>query len=355
MQQPSPKTDLLFIRMDKIGDLVLSLNLDQAVNLKDPTGTLITHWWIAEGLEVIPVMSQPQKQFIAWPKKFSFKTFIAAYQSLRKQPPKMAILLHGPLWVALVLWLARVPFRIGRRSQWWSFLFYNVGLRQKRSLSEHHESSYNFDLLRQGVDHLHNKGKLLELAVAEREPAPLTMDLASAPKDLSALHSDSELLQQEYIVIHAGMAGSALNWPTECYLQIIKSLSQKHLVVLTGTQADLPFLEPLKIRLQPQKNLLWLDGQLTLQQLLHVVNQAKLTIAPSTGVLHLSASLGRPSLGLYSPLRAHHPQRWGPRGKRAIYLLPTGFEEPVAIVPENVMSLLSVGQVLEAAQKLLEE
>ncbi|MBK7649485.1 MAG: hypothetical protein IPJ20_00350 [Flammeovirgaceae bacterium] len=43
-------------------------------------------------------------------------------------------------------------------------------------------------------------------------------------------------------------------------------------------------------------------------------------MACSTGVLHLAASLGVYTLGLYSPMRPIHPGRWMPVGRKATYL-----------------------------------
>jgi len=57
----------------------------------------------------------------------------------------------------------------------------------------------------------------------------------------------------------------------------------------------------------------WLVSELTTAELLDVLAQAKSVVAPSTGVLHLAASLGTPALGLYSPRIVEHPRRWAPK------------------------------------------
>jgi ADP-heptose:LPS heptosyltransferase len=40
-------------------------------------------------------------------------------------------------------------------------------------------------------------------------------------------------------------------------------------------------------------------------------------VASGTGPLHMSAALGRPTLGLFPPIRPIDPERWGALGVRA--------------------------------------
>ena len=51
----------------------------------------------------------------------------------------------------MAAWAAGVPERIGRRSQWHSFLFVNLPIKQKRSRADRHESDFNFDLVEWGA------------------------------------------------------------------------------------------------------------------------------------------------------------------------------------------------------------
>ncbi|MEE8549974.1 MAG: glycosyltransferase family 9 protein, partial [Gemmatimonadota bacterium] len=56
---------------------------------------------------------------------------------------------------------------------------------------------------------------------------------------------------------------------------------------------------------------------LRLDDLISFVSRADALIAASTGPLHLAAALGREAIGLYSPKRPRHPDRWAPVGKHA--------------------------------------
>ena len=65
-----------------------------------------------------------------------------------------------------------------------------------------------------------------------------------------------------------------------------------------------------------------MNEKLNIEQLLFVLSHAKHVVAPSTGVLHLAASLGTPVTGIYSPVRVQKATRWGPKGKNARTLTP---------------------------------
>jgi ADP-heptose:LPS heptosyltransferase len=126
-------------------------------------------------------------------------------------------------------------------------------------------------------------------------------------------------------------------------------------VVITGTAQDEPYLAPLRKQLsQSSSDLLWLDGKLSPQELLFILSKARLVVAPSTGVLHLAASLGTPCVGLYADEPAFHPKRWGP-------FVDENFKPKIKILVssqkkrKNPKELddLSVVQVWTAAHELL--
>jgi ADP-heptose:LPS heptosyltransferase len=150
-----------------------------------------------------------------------------------------------------------------------------------------------------------------------------------------------EIKPKEYFIVHPGMAGSALNWPQSHYSILIEKLINLHPVVITGTAGDDPFLNVLRPQWEKHPNVRWLQNKLSLSELLGLVKSAKGVIAPSTGVLHMAASLGVPCVGIYSPIIAHHPRRWGPRGSLANFVTP---KEDVPL--ENCMDTIKVNEVL---------
>lgn len=330
----SAKIQNLFIRMDKIGDLVLSMNADQWEPLRDET----SHWWVSKGMDFIPEHSQPQRAWTSFSKNFSISEFVKTYQWLKVHRPERALVFHAPWWVGLSLFLARVPVRVGRKSQWHSFLFFNFGVRQSRSRAERHESQYNIDLMYEAF-----KESLVPPGAVAELPPPLKLNAPDLGHDFLL---QWQLKPRFYVVVHPGMAGSALNWPTSSYIELIEKLSTHTEVVVTGSALDRPFVEPLKKALSQNAHVTWLDEKLDLKQLLYVLSQSSATLAPSTGVLHLAASLGVPSFGIYSPRRVERPIRWGPRGPQTFVFVPEDVG-PDENVGQECMSKIPVEKVLE--------
>src|SRR5690554_4522799 len=118
--------------MDKIGDLVLTLAVDEHPAF---AGRRV-HWFISQGLGFIAQQAAPKRQATEFKRGFTPLRFWRMVRWLKKNRPQTAILLHVPWWVSMATWWAEVPERIGRKSQWHSFLFLNLGIRQKRSASD---------------------------------------------------------------------------------------------------------------------------------------------------------------------------------------------------------------------------
>jgi ADP-heptose:LPS heptosyltransferase len=323
--------DILLVRMDKLGDLVLSLPADEHPVC---SGRRV-HWFISKGLGFIPEQAVPRRQATEFKRRFSPVEFSRLLRWLRKNRPRTVVLLHNPWWVSLAMWLAGVPERIGRRSQWHSFLFVNVPVRQKRSMADRHESDFNFDLVEFGFNHLGARRTSLLAGLKKtylrlRPPNPLA---TVASRGLKA---------RAYRVVHPGMAGSALNWPGGNFVELIERFAREYPVVITGTASDRKYLREVEgVREIP--GVRWLVDELRPMELLDILSQARSVVAPSTGVLHLAASLGTPAIGIYSPLRVQHPRRWGPKGQNATYLVPPAQEADMfapdimkQITPEQV-------------------
>lgn len=329
--------DIVLVRMDKIGDLVLSLPVDEHPAF---SGRRI-HWFVSKGLSFITEQAAPKRAATEFKRRFSPFEFMRMVRWLRNYQPQTVILLHSPWWVSCAAWVARVPERMGRQSQWHSFLFLNLPLRQKRSASDRHESDFNFDLVEWGFSRL-GVGRSSKLDVVKK-----TFLRLMPPNPFATIEARG-LTSLGYRVVHPGMAGSALNWPSDSFRQLIEMLIEEGPVVITGTKMDTRYLEPLN-SLANDSRVHWLVGELRTGELLDILSQARSVVAPSTGVLHLAASLGIPSLGIYSPRKVEHPRRWGPKGLNVKYLIPSVGEEPIT---PAVMNQISTQQVYEALKEL---
>lgn len=330
--------DIVLVRMDKLGDLVLSLPVDEHPAL----AARKVHWFITKGLDFVTDQSAPKRSATSFKRGFSPFEFMWMVRCLRRLQPRTAVLLHCPWWVSLAFWVAGVPERIGRQSQWHSFLFLNVPIRQKRSAADRHESDFNFDIVEYGFNRL---GVRRSFGLAQVKHAFLRL---VAPNPFGTVEARG-LKPLGYRVVHPGMAGSALNWPPENYVELIRRLSLDKPVLITGTKSDQKYLAGVaSVRDLP--GVRWMVDELRPLELLDVLSQASCVIAPSTGVVHLAASLGAPTLGLYSPRKVEHPRRWGPKGVFARFLVPQ--VSPAENFAPDVMKAITPDQVLAAVTEL---
>ncbi len=354
----------LLIRLDRIGDLVLTLPSDSV--LSSPSGGTVrgettgetpleapsdapseVTWWIPPGLSFITHNSSPRRKSREVARKFDRRVFLSLLRELRETQFSGAIVYHGPWWISALLWLARVPIRGGVKSQWHSFFFLNRAIRQKRSQAECSELEYGY--------------RLTEAVLGRPEGSTERTSLklgAGGEHDRKKFLSRHGLQAYRFAVLHPGMGGSALNWPIENYAELAKSLAHLNTVVITGTASDEPYLAPLRKLLNGVGNIYWTEGKLNSTELLMILKSAKCTVAPSTGVLHLAASTGQPTVGIYSPVLVQHPRRWGPQGPRAEVLLPkVGCPATLQCLGPSCphfdcMKLIAVADVLAKVQSL---
>lgn len=330
--------DIVLVRMDKIGDLVLTMAIDE----HPVFGGQRVHWFITKGLSFIAEQAVPKRLATEFKRGFSIFEYVRMVRWLKKNNPRTIVLLHSPWWVSMAAWWAGVPERIGRRSQWHSFLFLNVPVEQKRSLSDRHESDFNFDLVEWGFNRLGIR-RSWNLHLLKN------IFLRLVPPNPFGTVASRGLKSKHYRVVHPGMAGSALNWPQEHYVQLIEQLAREMPVLITGTRADQKYLQKIEA-VKDNPNVRWLVGELKTTELLDLLSEARSLVAPSTGVLHLAASLGTPSLGIYSPRKVEHPRRWGPKGLHATHLTPP-VQEAELFTPE-VMKQITPNQVHATLIKL---
>lgn len=300
------KKKILLLRLDKIGDLICTLPVDQVL---DESVYDIT-WVVQKGLGKILDLGQKRRKYIELDKQNEKASQEKLAAFLKQNPIDIAVSFQCPWWTNFELFKARIKNRIGVLSQWHSFLFLNAGLRQKRSQALKHEFEYNLDLIKKITGPL---------------PPETSQEFFKFKKPTSSevIHTYN-LGSGGYIVVHPGMMGSALNWPQHKYIEYIYvqiNLGKK--IVVTGTDADQPYLLKIHAEFENHPQVSWLQSKLNLEELIQVLYYAEKVVAPSTGVAHLAASLDKEVHAIFSPVQVHHPIRWAPRGNHVHIHLPS--------------------------------
>lgn len=327
MSVASDDTSILVVRPDRLGDVILSTPVFELLRKHYPRAKVsllvqAQHVPILEGLSSID-------RILTYEPEGKHQGLGGAFRLARELAPfkfRIALVLQSRWEIAFALFWARVRYRVGPLSKVHSYLFFNRGLRQRRSLVEMHEADYNLQLLRRiGV---RTQSRQIETRIHVPDGARTQVD---------RWLDENSLGGKKFIAIHPGMGGSALNWPQSHYVDLIFRLAKEgRSVVVTGGPNEAALLDALreeldhvqattpsdsfeKVRFFGGKKAGGIDG------LAALFEKAAVVLAPSTGPLHVAVALGRPVVSFYPPIRVQSAIRWGPylkEEKRAAVFVP---------------------------------
>jgi heptosyltransferase I len=306
------KRKSLFIRLDRIGDSIVTLPVDQVPELESHE----IEWVLPLNLRFLTHFLEKKRKihFVDTENESTRENELAA--TIKNVKPDSLVFFQGPDWSLKVISSSQIATRVGPYSKLRTYLAFNKGVRQKRSRSDRHELKYNLELVEKGL----NLNPL-----SDEEFKSLRLSLKVDQRVLSEV-LQKFTLSPNYIIVHPGMRGSAQNWPTDKWVEFILLARQQSRIIVTGTLQDAKWTEPIKKQFENAANVRFLDGKIEAEDLIPLLSGAAAVVAPSTGVLHLAASLGVPTFGIYSPVQVQSPMRWGPLGERAVALSPLDFE-----------------------------
>ena len=123
-------------------------------------------------------------------------------------------------------------------------------------------------------------------------------------------------------------------------------------MVVTGDHNEKHLEDRIISKLKPP--ILSLIGELSVNELILVINEMDLFISSSTGPMHLAGALGVPTVSIFCPLPARSPQRWRPLGSQDKIVLPPNGECPTCECgPLCDLSDISVEMVEKAVEERL--
>jgi ADP-heptose:LPS heptosyltransferase len=299
----SSYNNILLVRTDRIGDVVLSLPAAALLREHFPSARITflareyTSPLIALSREVDEAISdQPATS------AFSLARQLKGYGF------DLAILLHPTSRLAWAVRLAGIPERVGTAYRAYSLLF-SRRVRQHRRFSFKHELEHNLDLVRSGLG---------LVSSPERDYRP-RIDVPSETIRQTEQRLKGIIdLARPFVVIHPGSGGSARDWPIQKFANLIDRIQGINVAVTLG-----PGEVQIKAKLQAglKTKPAWIS-ELSLPELAALLSRARLVLANSTGPLHIATAVGTKVVGLYCPMIPCHPRRWGPYGYGHQALVP---------------------------------
>ncbi len=311
---------VLINRSDAIGDNILTMPMAEALKLKFPDAeiAILTSFICRDIYKDHPFID---KVYFLNKKESYPRKLRKCFQIFDDFKPSHYFYAGGSQTPNFVAWFNRVNFRGGIKSRIGSFITLNKGVRQRRSQVSGHEIEYNNELL-------------AELTEFEKKDLQVLAPKINLTRKQEYIKKFKELLSsknldpnREYIVIHPGMTGHTLNWPSGNYAELIKRLSlkynDKYNYIVSFTPSDNLYLTQIREAVSQDEQLkkctLFFDGSVEgLESYMNILSHAKAFLGPSTGTTHLAAVLNVPLVGIYSPIKAQSSIRWAPIGKNTI-------------------------------------
>ena len=310
---------VLFITSTRIGDAVLSISILNHIKNKFPRSSL----YIATGESASSLFknfNNLKKIFIL--KKNFFKTH----------------------W--LKLWLSTFYYKwdiiIDLRGSIISYLLFN-------------DQKYIYKPINKNI---HRLDELAILMKTKHLPLPtipiLTNDKYNVSKDFLKLNNP--------IAIAASANWRAKIWPTKKFVKLInliskdKALGKRNNFVFFGSSKDLKNTKKIIKHLKKTK-VKNLCGKLDLIEVAAYFKKCKFFIGNDSGLMHIAAACGIPTLGLFGPSLE---TRYAPKGKKAYYIRTkktfeqlTGKKNFDWNTKKNLMGTLSVNSVFKKIKVIL--
>jgi len=325
MNLPSTFKNILIVRTDRIGDVVLTTPAVKALRQAYPgsrisiLATPVTYDLVFGNPYVDEVLVDDRQGVHR-----GLGGFLRMVRELRSQRFDLAIIFHTKRRYNLACYAAGIPCRLGYKNNKFGSLL-SLPLKDARHLGEKHEAEYCLDVLKAiGIEH-----NDLDLFVPTQKAAEAWVIEWMGGQGLSP---------NGYIVVHPGASDPAKCWPIADFILLIDRLIERYSlkVVLVGSAQTVPMAAEVLQRARQSPEILDLTGKTSLAQMVSLLRRARLLISNDSGPVHVAAGVGISVISLF--LRDQpgiNAGRWKPLGPKSFILSNT----PAPFSVEDVMEL----------------
>ena len=184
----------------------------------------------------------------------------------------------------------------------------------------------------------------------------LIRTMAIAPLDNHELEQRFAAFQGA-VGLQLGAADRYKMWPVERFAELAKRLFDEHptrQIVLTGIKEERPLAGKF-LQLCPDKRVVNLCGQTSIQELPYLLKQFACLVTNDTGTMHLAVALRLPVLALFSATRS---EKIGPYQDRELHKVIQKNGSDIHALPkkerdDRAMRLIEVDEVYQALVLLL--
>ena len=296
---------ILITRTDRIGDLVLTTPVFEALRKKFPKAHIaalvfLEHREIVQGNPYLD-------EVILYDKKGSERGLWGQFlfsRELRRRKFDVVIHAHGTNRMHLASWLAGVPIRIGyaRRMPWALTQVYPYNKKEGKK----QEAEYLFELL-----------EPLGISPPEKiKPSfPVTGRSIRSLENLFLFHEIPRSLS--WVVLNPSASDVTKMWPAERFAELVTRIEKERPSVFfaIGTVKGRSIIK--KLKQNTKVPVFDLSGRLSLGMLGALLERASLLVSNDSGPVHIATAVGAPVVsifGRYEP--GLGPVRWRPLGDK---------------------------------------
>jgi ADP-heptose:LPS heptosyltransferase len=299
-QQPRAPKRILVVRLERIGDLLMTLPAlaDLRAFAPDAEIDLVVGSWNADLARAIDPVTRVQCLDASWLAREregrGVLSLVAAARRWRSTPYDLAINFEPDVRGNLMLGASGAAWTAGYRSGGGGPLL---------------DVAVDFDTRAHTTDNARRLvAAIFDSPVPSEQPPTLVV-----PTD--AHENASRLLAgrgQPLIGVHVSGGRAIKQWPVERFAEVARCLVEQSgtTIVLSGAASDRPLVETVKSAL-PEPKVIDVAGRVDLLTLAGVIERLDLLVTGDTGPMHLAVAVGTPVVAIFGP---SDPARYAPRG-----------------------------------------
>ncbi|UBF26522.1 lipopolysaccharide heptosyltransferase II [Kovacikia minuta CCNUW1] len=344
--------NILCVRLDAIGDVLMTTPAIRALKRNDRSITLLTSHAGAEVASLVPEIDRVIAYDPPWMKatapRLNSQPELERVELLRSSNFDAAVIFtvfsQNPLPSAFLCYLANIPLRLAHCHENPYQLLTNWVLDPEPSCGIRHEVRRQLDLVASiGYE-------VEDQRLSLKAPDSHFQKVRSL---LTALELDRS---QPWVVIHPGATAASRRYSPEGFAEVARRLVMDAdcQIVFTGTAAEGELVE--RIRSAMGVDSYPLVGCLGLADLAALLASAPLLIANNTGPVHMAAAVGTPVVDLYALTNPQHTP-WEVPHRVLFHDVPCKFCYK-SICPEghhHCLQQVTPDAIVEAARELLNE
>ncbi len=198
---------------------------------------------------------------------------------------------------------------------------YSVGFRTSGQYRHFmYDSAVNHSKTKHELESFIDLMQPLKIPVSEDDYRPEYFLSEENKRTAETFWTENNLRKREVICLHQGCGdnGKAREWELENYVKLGKRLIEYDdniIILITGSSSEIPKCRYISDGIG--ENIINTAGRFTLDEVVAIVERAKLIICSNTGMLHLASCVDTKTMGLHGPT---NPVKWGAYSKNTVLI-----------------------------------